>query len=537
MTPSHSRCLVVLLAPLLLANPAVAQFVPQPTPNADRLAEQMRVLAANPRDVYALIQAGELSTRLEDTPAAMAFFTRAAAIDPSNPRIAAGRAGAFVLLERPGEALRLYAQAERAGVAMAPYLLQRGLAYDLTGQPGHAQRDYRAVLARGPDDEATRRLALSLGIVGRRDEALAVLDPLLRRSDRAAWRARACILALGGDPAGGEKIAANMMQGGQALGPFLRRLPALSIADRAFAVHFGDVASTPARQLDARLAPAVAPLPSVPPLALASVLPPVRAGKPNQRMPSQSARVTPRQAPGRVSVPVVAAVVPQPHPPAVAAPTPAPAQLAVTATPVPTPATSRTPSPLPYQVFTPPARAVVPQPIPMTEPATPPPVQAVAAALIPDTAVRPRAGLDSIIGTIVIPEEELAVRPVRIFAPAAKPLGSKPPVAVKARPDAEKTKPDPPKADPARWWAQVASGARVADLDTDWRRLASKSPTAFRGKAAWTMPLRATNRLLAGPFKTQQEAQGFVNIIGKDGLSAFAWQSEAGQAVARLALD
>ena len=60
------------------------------------------------------------------------------------------------------------------------------------------------------------------------------------------------------------------------------------------------------------------------------------------------------------------------------------------------------------------------------------------------------------------------------------------------------------------------------------------APDLFKGKQGWTTPLRATNRLLAGPFRTASEAQAFVNQLGKSGLSAFAWQSEAGQKIERL---
>ena len=65
-------------------------------------------------------------------------------------------------------------------------------------------------------------------------------------------------------------------------------------------------------------------------------------------------------------------------------------------------------------------------------------------------------------------------------------------------------------------------------------RLSAKAPAAFRGKSAWSTPLRATNRVLAGPFKTAGEAQAFVNTVGKAGISAFVFTSEAGQKVTKL---
>jgi hypothetical protein len=100
------------------------------------------------------------------------------------------------------------------------------------------------------------------------------------------------------------------------------------------------------------------------------------------------------------------------------------------------------------------------------------------------------------------------------------------------KPEAKKSAPKPP-AEPARWWVQVAGGANVADLPKAWNALTAKS-AALKGRQAWTTPLRFTNRLLTGPFATAGEAQAFVNKLGGGGLSAFTFESEAGQKVTRL---
>ena len=203
----------------------------------------------------------------------------------------------MVRMERPGEALRLFGAAARAGLAMEAYASDRGLAYDLIGAQGHAQRDHRVAMRLNPDDEARRRYALSLGISGDTAQAMTVLDPLLRRSDRAAWRARAFILAMNGDAAGADKIAANMMGGfGTALSPFFRRLPTLPAADKAFAVHFGEIRRTPARVADASIAPPLPVLGPEPGVALAAAQParvPQPAASPARReelRPSASQR-------------------------------------------------------------------------------------------------------------------------------------------------------------------------------------------------------------------------------------------------------
>ena len=255
----------LLLAGVALPLPLAAQAMVQPLPgttDADKLADLVRQLGRSPRDLSALIEAGDLSAKLGDTTAAAALYKRASQIDPGNARVKAGIARILVNGEHPGEALRYFEQAERSGLAPAMYADDRGLAYDLIGEQERAQRDYRLALARpGQDneDEVRRRYALSLGISGRKDEALQQIDALLRKSDRGAWRARAFILAMNGDASGADRIATTMMPAGMATGlaAFFARLPTLSPADRAFAVHFGEVSPTPERLADARLVPAL----------------------------------------------------------------------------------------------------------------------------------------------------------------------------------------------------------------------------------------------------------------------------------------
>jgi hypothetical protein len=89
-------------------------------------------------------------------------------------------------------------------------------------------------------------------------------------------------------------------------------------------------------------------------------------------------------------------------------------------------------------------------------------------------------------------------------------------------------------AEPARIWVQVAGGADKAALPREYTRLKTKAPKLLAARAAWTTPLKATNRLLVGPFKTDEEAQEFVNELQKLSLSGFAWTSGAGQKIEKL---
>ncbi|MBX3594300.1 SPOR domain-containing protein [Sphingomonas sp.] len=629
---------------LVLAAPAAAQEVaPPPSPNADRLAEQMRVLAKDPRNVDALLSAGELSARLNDPAAAAGFFARAQALDPANPRLQAGQAMVMLRMERPGEALRLFSDAARRGLSMEGYASDRGLAYDLLGAQAHAQRDHRIAMRLNPDDETIRRFALSLGISGQEAEAMQVLDPLLRRSDRAAWRARAFIMAMNGDAVGADKIAASMMGGfGTALSPFFRRLPSLSPSDKAFAVTFGELRHTPARIADAQAAP---PLPTLPPergvAVAAAQVPPApardarrlsgaerRQGAPRQRRDevaereaaakaeqdrqvalkaeqeraaalkaeqdrqaarvaeqqrqaalaaeqarvaqltrdreaariaaeqqaareAEARRIAEAQARERAAAQSVAQAPPPPPPP----PPPQPAAAPPSPSPSPSLPASTTPA------STPPAAGE--RPVQMTTPSAPAPAQP----------VRRVGGEDNVIARIVagitIPASELGVEPMpgrepdaQASEPAPQPATTAPADVAKPeparaepaapRPKAEpkavarpepkpaparaKPKPDPAKTDPARVWVQVAGGANVAALPREWKQLTGKAAAEFRGKQAWTTPLRFTNRLLTGPFKNEDEAQEFVNQIAKKGLSGFVWTSDPGQKIEKLTI-
>ena len=133
MTPTFlSRASLALALMLATApSPLLAQEVVQPLPgttDADRLGDVMRRVAQNPRDVNALIEAAQLSIHLDDLSGAASLLARAEKVDVRDPRIKAGMASILVRSERPGEALRYFAQAEAAGLPAAQFAADRGLA-------------------------------------------------------------------------------------------------------------------------------------------------------------------------------------------------------------------------------------------------------------------------------------------------------------------------------------------------------------------------------------------------------------------------
>lgn len=110
--------------------------------------------------------------------------------------------------------------------------------------------------------------------------------------------------------------------------------------------------------------------------------------------------------------------------------------------------------------------------------------------------------------------------------PDAKLKAGKDKVDAKAKPAA--------KPDPERVWVQVAGGANVGDLAKAWKTVTTKAPAQLRGKSGWWTPVRASNRVLTGPFKTEAEGQAFVNTLAKAGVSGFVFTSEAGQKVNKI---
>ena len=62
----------------------------------------------------------------------------------------------------------MFAEAVALGAPEAEIAADRGLAWDMLGDPARAQADYALALRREDDPEVRRRLALSLAISGQR---------------------------------------------------------------------------------------------------------------------------------------------------------------------------------------------------------------------------------------------------------------------------------------------------------------------------------------------------------------------------------
>jgi len=214
------------------------------TPGAD-LRRQLSELAANPQSVSELINTGRAALAVGDGEGALGFFTRASQLAPNDARVKAGLAAANARTGRPETALMLFGEAMAVGAPMAEIAAERGLAYDLLGQPARAQQDYLASLRHREDPEVRRRLALSLAISGQREAALRLLDPQLRLGDRAGHRARIMVLALTGDVRAASAAANATLpaNAAQAIAPFLARLASLDPGQMAAAANLGRLPS------------------------------------------------------------------------------------------------------------------------------------------------------------------------------------------------------------------------------------------------------------------------------------------------------
>lgn len=534
MPTALSLVLVAGGAPALAqSGDTVSRAVVQPLPPAasDDLNAALLRLAADRRDVDALISAGLASLSLDDIDAAIGFFGRAKELSPENPRIAEGMGAAYVRSGRPVEALSLFEQADQAGIGTGTLWADRGLAYDLVGQNDAAQTAYQRAL-QGKNDPAVRqRLALSYAIAGNREAFEEELRPLLEERDYNAYRTRAFGLAVLGQADEALEIARAVMPRDLAgrMEPYLRFMPRLTKSQQAAAANLGLYPSA------------------------------TRIGRDDPRIASAAGAATP------------GAAVPTPNDAG---------QGASVATNAPTVRDLRDPlsrtfmrpsrTRVAIQIPPPPVR----QPEPETQPAPEPQVAAQqagelapatsqqatgAAARVAETAAPSGQAAPGLIGPEMGQPESRQAAPV--FAAAQTRQPASPPatgpvdladafadfaeptgvdvvggdvVDISAiTPKREKKEPPPPPPAPRRIWLQLGIGQDLALLRSDWR-LKYRKIDALKGAEPFTIPWGQTNRLLAGPFDSQADARKALNALSADNMDSFIWTSPEGAAVEPL---
>lgn len=497
---------VLVSAFVLLANPVQAQEVtsrevvqPLPSGEVQRLNRALVQLARDPRDLPALLEAGEASLAVDDFDAANGFFARALVVEQTNQRAALGLARVALRSGDALSALERFEKAVRAGAPEATLLTNRGLAFDMTGDQAAAQAAYRRALELDPrDNEARRRLALSFAIAGNRGGFEDTLRPLLDERDIAALRTRAFGLAIFGEQERAAAIVDQVMPRdlSSRLVPYLAFMPRLTKPQQAAAANLGifpraaDIGRDDPRlarfareaQSDSRLQPSGTPLGAGETPASTRA----RSG-PSPSQPGvvpSSVRSARRVAAAEPRVTIV------PNPP-----TPAP-----------------TPAPAPAQV----AQAAPPAPAPL--PASPPPPAPLArvadafadlGGALPQSA--PSGGAVDI--TRIQPPREVAARPEP--KPEAKPKAKEP-----AKP-----------AHPARNWVQIATGRQLAALKFDWRRFERKGGDLFKGVQPHTTRWGEANRLLVGPLTSPDKARDLVKRLKEKGVDSFFYASPEGEEI------
>jgi len=614
--PARARRIVGALGALLLGTAALPSVHAQVTPPdaATKAAMEKRTaarallssslarIASNNSDTSALLNAGRASIELEDYRAALGFLVRAEQANPRDGAVKAALGSAMVHMENPTRALDYFGEAQLMGAPERLFLADRGLARDLLGQQDAAQRDYQLALSIAPNDELTRRYALSLGISGDADRAIQLLTPQLRAQDRGAWRLRAMILAMNGrDKEATDIVNATMPPAmAQNITPYLTQMDRLNPAQQAAAAHFGRF---PNGQLGPKRKPVQVAAATPPPAAPSATATGRRQATGDQRRPIMSATPAPvgrkpvsePAAPPAATTPAAAPALAVSTPPATSTPPGSSAANAPvlrspfqqtirkpieTPTPTPAPAPTQAVRPVPPPASIPAASApepigvavdagkgpvgpgfsiadmgrstaAVPTSVPSaaTEavaPASSPAVSAVAAT--PASVSAPLASLADIVGSIEIPAEELAQSDHAVgadtlarlmadkrkaeAAEAAKREKDSAAAKLKAEADAKaKEEAAEKKANPARIWVQVATGANAKALATDFGKFAKKSPAVFKGKSGATAEWGKTRRLLVGPFKDRKAAQDWLADYKKAGGDGFLFNSEAGQEV------
>ncbi len=501
--------------------PAVVPNIVEPA-GAVELRDAMRRISFSPSDADALADAGNASLLLGDANAALNFFTRANAIRPNNSRIVSGLAIATVRTENPFEALRLFDDAVRLGASERSIAADRALAFDLLGNFGRAQQDYQLARTVASSDDIIIRQAVSLSLAGQKEQADAMLLPLLQRNSPTAWRARAFMLAARGDLRESNKVAQGFMDApsAQKMERFFRLMPNLTGAQQAAAIHLGHFPTSQSVGRDSeqvrRVAataqqPAIAPgqnrlIPSGAPLGTKPTA--ARDAKSEAKLQSKPDRKTQERTEVQAAVPTT----PRPDPVV--------AKVDLAATVAGTTPTEQERVSL--------AAATPQQPAPAKIIAAP--------TSVPATTASAGFSLDAIVGAIEIPESEQRPSEVPVDLKKLKP------VTPKAAADASKAPKIDPKAaakakleaaNPARIWVQIATG-EASGLGFDYRKLTKNNPILFKAQKPWTSPWGRTARLLVGPFPDAKAAKKWEGDFKKAGGDAFMWRSEIGVVVNAL---
>ena len=559
------------------AQDVTSREVVQPLPSSEvqRLNRSLMQLARDPRDLAALLEAGEASLAVDDFDAATGFFARAAAVEQNNQRALIGLGRVYVRAGDAPKALDQFDKALAAGVSADAVIAERALALDLAGDQSGAQAAYRRALQLDPNDaETRRRMALSFAVSGNRGSFEDTLRPLLDQRDTAALRTRAFGLAIFGDQSRASAIVEQVMPRdlSSRLIPYLEFMPRLTKAQQVAAANLGifpraaDIGRDDPRlarfareaEADRRLEPVGAPL--------GSGTGSTGAGRSNTRsspsrpgvVPSSTRlgrRSTPRNAPA-VATQVAAGTLPdQPDSAPVSEPAPDVASAPTSAASVTTASGVAAPTQAPTQALTQALTQATPQTTAQTTAQTTP--QTAGATIAPS---QPGPGFTNdpvvVAASTAGPTPGVAAPPTPVAAaPAAlrvadafadlsgvlpdpKVGAGAVDIALIEAPREAAARPEPREPakpmHPSRHWVQLATGRDVAALKFDWRRFERQSDDLLKGLSPHVVRWGQANRLLVGPVASRDKAAALVRQLKDKGIDTFAYLSPEGEEIQNL---
>lgn len=525
-----------------------------------------RAEQANPRDGAVKAAMGTAMVHMENPTRALDYFGEAQLLGAPERIFLADRGLARDLLGQQEAAQRDYQLA--LSIAPSDEVTRRyALSLGIAGDPDRGVQMLAGQL-RAQDRAAWRLRAMILAINGRNGEATEIVNatmppqlaqnilPYLTQMNRLNPAQQAAAAHFGRFPSGNlGPPRAPVQMAAATPPPAATPAPAATRPDRRRTTErdrargtLTPASATPpavsTRRQPEQASPAALRPRQAPSVAVASAAPtPVRPAPPSA--PASAPQAAPAAAPSPAPPAASTAVAPAASPPiGVAVRDSGPVGPGFSIADIRQPAgTASTSVPAAAGTATPaPATAAV-------EALPPPPSSAVAASpVFAPTAAAPLASLADIVGSLEIPAEEMAPASEAVDAAtlarlradkrkaelAAEAKREKDEAAAKAKAEAEakaKAEAAEKKANPARIWVQVATGANARALATDFGKFAKKSPALFKGKAGATTEWGRTRRLLVGPFKDRKAAQDWLGDYKKAGGDGFLFNSEAGQTV------
>ena len=525
------RAAAGLLALLITAGSAATPALAQANPS-DVLTRNLTLLDSDPRNLEALIAAGDAALAIGDLPSAAGLYSRADEVNGPDPRPDIGLGAVAAAMNDPRRAMTYFEIARGQGASALQMGADRGLAYDLLGQSAQAEQDYRAAIGGPRADAARRRLALNLAAKGDRTAAMALLNPLVSAGDPEGLRARAFVLALTGDVDNARRAIDSAMPGsGAQIEPFLRRLSSLDSAQQAAAVHLGifptgnQVAS--AQPATPRLGVPAARQPASPVVRPSAPAPRPQAERQAARPPAPQPRVEPRAEPREEREPSRSLVANRPAQSGyIYRPTPRGPVAYPIADTVEEPETSDEPRAATQAAPTPP-----PAPRPVVASAAP--QRVVERTELPPSEAARREDEDRLaaIDDVLRDAPEAAAQSA---PPPPRPRYEAPPPP---RPRVESATPSIAPAQEAApdigvegsWFVQLAGSSDRSAMDFEWRRLRGRAPGLLSDRQPLLTRGASFHRLLVGPFSGRGEAQALVNQLKAAGVDAFAWSRSPAQ--------